>query len=1059
MSREQKWPAFDASRDLLSRAISRPVSVVAVVMLVLFFGALSVFELPIQLTPDITRPTISVSTTWPGASPVEVEAEILEEQEEVLRSVQGLTRMESTARQSNGEITLEFEVGTELDTALVRVSNQLSQVPSYPQNVDQPVVSTANAAGPPLAVIIIRSEHPSVSPRPYRTWVEEEITPQLERIPGVASVFMRGGQRTEMHVEFDIEALAARGITVSQVTQRIRGELADVSAGDFDVGKRRMVVRTMLAPEEAPDLERLVVATGPDQTPILLADVADVSLGLRKATDFAIADDDDAIALLPRREAGFNVLEVTEEVRATVLRLDEEEFDPEGLTIEVVDDQVDYILGALDVVRSNLLIGAILAVIVLLVFLRRLTAAGIIALAIPVCVLGTAIGMAALGRSINVVSLAGLTFAIGMVIDNSIVALENIDTWSKRVSDRRQAAWLGIKEVAGALLASTATTAAVFVPIILWQGEVGEILRDVAYAISLSVIISFFVAVLVIPSLAAVLVDAGEQARSADKMGIASWGERVRESISRASGWLGAGWVRSSAVVVIAVGLAVFVAWALLPKMEYLPNGNRNLVFSIILPPPGYSVDELERIGTANQKQMVEHTGVSKDGVPALRRSFFVGDPSFVLAGGVAEDPEQIRGIRDYMQKLNGSIPGAISFASQASLFANGIGEGRAVEIELSGPDLEAMIGLARKLFGQVQSAIPGARVRPVPVLDLGAPEFRVRPRRDEVSDLGVNSAELAAVVDTYIDGRIIGEWGPEGEPKIDVVLRAARPDDATSEDDLRLLRDAPVATSRGDIVPFGILAEVTTELGPTVIQRAERRRSVVLQVTPPDDVAFETAIETIEQDLLGPLEASGEIPSGIDVNLGGSAGKLADAQLQFGWVLLIALLISFLLLAALFEDFFAPIVVLVTVPLAAAGGVVALLGVDRFVNEQPLDLMTAIGFLILIGVVVNNAILIVDGAIARLRDGETLADAVTGGVRSRVRAIFMSTLTSLAGLMPMALSTGAGSELYRGVGAIMLGGLAVATILSLFVVPALFSLVWRLRRAVFGESGRWVSD
>jgi HAE1 family hydrophobic/amphiphilic exporter-1 len=222
--------------------------------------------------------------------------------------------------------------------------------------------------------------------------------------------------------------------------------------------------------------------------------------------------------------------------------------------------------------------------------------------------------------------------------------------------------------------------------------------------------------------------------------------------------------------------------------------------------------------------------------------------------------------------------------------------------------------------------------------------------------------------------------------------------------------------------------------------------------------VPFESAIETVETDVIGPLAASGDIPAGIEVNLGGSAGKLLDAQIQFGWVLLIALLISFLLLAALFEDFMAPVVVLVTVPLAAAGGVLALVGVDRFVNEQPLDLMTAIGFLILIGVVVNNAILIVDGAIARLRDGSPLDEAVAGGVRGRVRAIFMSTLTSLAGLMPMALATGAGSELYRGVGAIMLGGLAMSTVLTLFVVPALFTLIWRVRRAVFGEGGRWVS-
>jgi HAE1 family hydrophobic/amphiphilic exporter-1 len=867
---------------------------------------------------------------------------------------------------------------------------------------------------------------------------------------------MRGGQRTEVHVDFDVDALASRGITVSQLTGRIRAELADVSAGDFDVGKRRMVVRSMLAPDEASDLERVVVATGPDQTPIWLGDVADVSLGLRKATDFAIANDDDAIALLPRREAGFNVLEVTEQVRSTVERLNAEEFAPEGLEIVVVDDQVDYITGALDVVRSNLFIGATLAVIVLLVFLRRLTAASIIALAIPVCVLGTAIGMAALGRSVNVVSLAGLTFAIGMVIDNSIVALENIDTWSKRVADRKQAAWLGIKEVSGALLASTTTTAAVFVPIVLWKGEVGEILRDVAYAISLSVVLSLGVALLVIPSLAAVLLGAGDAATKRDAGRLARWGDQFRERITQASAWLGRGWVRSSAVVVTAVGLAVFVAWALLPKMEYLPNGNRNLVFSIILPPPGYSVPELQRIGEANQAKMVEHTGVEKDGVQALRRSFFVGDPSFVLAGGVAEDPEEIRGIRDFMQQLNGSIPGAISFASQASLFANGIGEGRAVEVELSGPDLEAMIGLARRLFGQLQEAIPGARVRPVPVLDLGAAEFRVTPRREDAANLGVNPGELAAVVDTYIDGRIIGEWGPEGEPKVDVILKPAG--HADTVDNMRMLVDAPVATSAGDIVPFSVLADVTTELGPTVIQRVERRRSVILQVTPPDDVPFESAIETVEKDVIGPLAASGDIPAGIEVNLGGSAGKLLDAQIQFGWVLLIALLISFPLLAALFEDFMAPVVVLVTVPLAAAGGVLALVGVDRIVDEQPLDLMTAIGFLILLGVVVNSAILIVDGAIARLRDGSPLDEAVAGGVRSRVRAIFMSTLTSLAGLMQMALAAGAGSELYRGVGAIMLGGLAMSTVLTLFVVPALFTLIWRVRRAVFGEGGRWVS-
>lgn len=1043
MNREE---TFDAARGILSKAIARPVSVISTVILVLFFGALSVFELPIQLTPDIARPTINVATNWLGASPIEVESEILEPQEDVLKRVPGLVEMESTARLGRGDITLEFEVGTNTDQALVRVSNQLGQVPRYPENVDQPVITTSNAAGPPLAVIIVRSEFESVSPAPYRTWIDETIIPEIERVPGVASVRVRGGRANEVQVDFDVDALAARNITVSQVANRVSAELADVSAGDFDMGKRRIVVRSMLKPQEASDLERIVIAASDEGVPIRLSDVATVRVGPSKAQDMAIADDDEAIAILPRREAGYNVLEVTEQLRDVVEELNEKQFAPEGLRIDVVDDQVGYIRGSIDVVRTNLMIGAVLAVLVLLIFLRRFTGAMIISLAIPVCVLGTSIGMALLGRTINVVSLAGMTFAIGMVIDNSIVALENIDSWSKKVDDSRLAAWKGIKEVAGALLASTATTAAVFIPIIAWQGEVGEILRDLAYAIALSVVISFGVSMLVIPSLAGVLLR-NQTNKELPLQRLAGWGEVVRTTIGNVTNWLAARSWRAALVALVAVISTIFIALTFLPKMEYLPTGNRNLVFGIILPPPGYSVEESYQTGFENQKVMMEHTGKEVDGVPAIRRSFFVGDPSLFLAGGVTEDPLRVRELRDFMQELHSRIPGVINFASQRSLFASGLGEGRAVEIELSGPDINALVGVARGMMGDIQKAVPGARVRPVPLLDEGAPELHIEPRRDEVADLGVSSAELSFISDVYIDGRKIGEWGKEGERKIDVKLRAAASNDA--EDALRLLNDAPVATSRGDTVPFSVLATMETRLGPTVIQRVERKRAVILQVTPPDDFAFEAAIEAVQEQVIQPRIDSGELPRSIGVNLGGSAGKLQEAQKQFAWVLLVALIISFLLLAALFEDFMAPIVVLVTIPLAAAGGVLGLMLIDTIIGDQPLDIMTAVGFLILIGVVVNNAILIVDLALARLRDGETLEVAVSDAVIHRVRPIFMSALTSLAGLMPMAVATGSGSELYRGVGAILLGGLFLSTLMSLFVVPSLFSLIWRVRSAL----------
>jgi HAE1 family hydrophobic/amphiphilic exporter-1 len=347
--------------------------------------------------------------------------------------------------------------------------------------------------------------------------------------------------------------------------------------------------------------------------------------------------------------------------------------------------------------------------------------------------------------------------------------------------------------------------------------------------------------------------------------------------------------------------------------------------------------------------------------------------------------------------------------------------------------------------MGVIGQAIPGAQIRPIPSLDLGAPELHVVPRRDEAAGLAVSGAELGLVVDAYIDGAIVGELGPQGEPKIDVALRALRPG-GHEVDDPEALASSPVATPSGDVVPLSSLARLEERLGPTLIKRIERRRSIVLQVTPPESVPLERAMASIRDDVIAPLREGGEIDRGIDIELSGTAGKLEQAKGRMLEVLLLAVLISYLLLAALFEDFLAPVAVLVTVPLAGGGGVLGLWLVDRYLAPQALDLMTALGFVILIGVVVNNAILVVDGALARLREGETLAQAVPRAVEGRVRPIFMSTATSVAGLLPLVIFPGSGAELYRGVGAIVLGGLAVSTVLTLYVVPSLFVVLWRVR-------------
>ncbi|MCB9787959.1 MAG: efflux RND transporter permease subunit [Deltaproteobacteria bacterium] len=1027
---------------LIGTAIERPTAVAVGVILVLLFGALSVADLPIQLTPDVTVPVVSVSTAWPGATPTEVESDVLDEQEKALKSLPGLVRMTSEATRSRGNITLELEVGASLEEALIRVNNLLSQVPDYPPNVRQPVISTADAGGSPLAVLVIRSKPRGRSVAEYRTWVEEVVLPRYERIPGVASIRHIGGRDHEVHIDFDPRRLAARGQTVGQVARAVQAELRDISGGDLSMGKRRYLVRTQVAPARPEALSKVVLAKGPDGTPIHLGDVAQVGEGLRKADAVGMVDGSPSMALLLQQESGTNVLEVTREIYAVTDELQAELLDPLGLVIEVVGDQVGYINGALDLVEQNILIGGALAMLVLLLFLRSFGAAAVVAISIPVSIVATLLGLSLLGRSINIVSLAGMAFAVGMVVDNAIVVLENIDTWRLRERSVKRAALEGAREVWGAILASTLTTAAVFLPIITWEDEVGELLRDVAMAVSLAVFASLVVSVLVIPSFSARLLRSRKG--SAGESTTAAW-TGVRGAIARSVHAVTRSKPLSLLVAAVGLGSTIFAAVTMMPPVEYLPTGNRNVVFGIINPPPGYSVDEMETIARRFQDEMLPHTGVEKDGFPALDRSFFVGSPDSAFMGAVSADPKRVSEVATLVRKAQKTIPGVFAFASQASLFGRRLGSGRSIELDLAGADLGALLALGGRLYGALSQAIPGAQIRPIPGLDPGAPEIRINPDRSELEAHGMGPADLGLIVDAYVDGAIIGKLGREGEPKRDVVVRATGLDTDTPE----ALAAAPVALPGGVFVPLGQLGRIDEELGPTIIQHIERQRAITLQVSPPDDMPFEEALRRVKDDVVGGMMSRGEIPPGIDIAYSGSAGKLDDAKQRFAQVLALAVLISFLLLSALFEDFLAPIAILVTVPLAGAGGVLGLRLVDATLGPQPLDMMTALGFVMLIGIVVNNAILVVDGALARIREGLELPLAVAESVHGRVRPIMMTTCTSLVGLLPLVLFPGSGSELYRGVGAVVLGGLALSTVLTIYVVPAVFTLLWRLRRAV----------
>jgi HAE1 family hydrophobic/amphiphilic exporter-1 len=1040
-------------------SIRFPVTTAVAVILLVLFGGIALLRIPIQLTPTVEEPEITVTTTWPGASPKEVEREIIEEQEEQLKSLEGLIEMESSSADSMGTITLTFQVGSDIDAATLRVSNRLEQVPSYPEDVDKPVIRSvdvnANAIG--WFTLLPSGDKPFEGDiSTLYDFVDDYIKPEFERVPGVAAANIYGGREREMHVIVDPARLAARQVTLNQLAAALDRENRNYSGGDFSEGKRRYIVRTVGEYLSPRDIENVVIAVK-NGVPIYLRDVGAVELGYRKATHEAYYRERRMIAMNAVKEPGSNVLDVMKGLRESVARINAELLAPRGLALNQVWDETDYIYSAIGLVRQNLFLGGGLAIVVLLLFLRSVTSTLVIAVAIPISVIGTFLLMLWFDRTLNVISLAGMAFAVGMVVDNSIVVLENIYRHRQMGKARFQAAYDGAREVWGAVLASTLTTIAVFVPVVFVQEEAGQLFRDIAIAISCAVALSLAIAITVIPSLSArilhVATPASRRLGFHNLFGLAGVARFLSDLLTRAVYWLCGGTVRRLAVVVGLTTVALGSSYILMPNAEYLPLGNQNFVFGFLLPPPGYNLEEMadlrlhytEKLGPLWETPEEDAKDLAGGGI---QHSFFVVLHDRAFMGARSRDPERARELIPEYQRVNQEIPGAIGFVNQASIFQRGLGEGRNIDIDLTGPELERLIELGGEVFMKVMQGIPGAQARPIPSLDLGNPEVQVLTHRRRAAEMNISNRDLGFTVSALVDGAKASDYQLEGK-EIDLKVMAQE----SFAHRTHLLHQMPIATPDGRLVTLGSVAEITETNGPVQINHRERQRAITIQLTPPEQTPLQTAMETVRNDILKPMEQAGRLGGLYRASLSGSADKLTQTFQSFKWNFLLAIVITYLLMAALFESFLYPLVIMFSVPMAALGGVLGLAAMNRFVSYQALDVLTMLGFVILVGTVVNNAILIVHQSLNHLR-AEELAprEAIRLATASRIRPIFMSVMTSVCGMLPLVLFPGPGSELYRGLGSVVVGGLLVSTIFTLFLVPSLFSLVMDARLALAGH-------
>jgi HAE1 family hydrophobic/amphiphilic exporter-1 len=496
--------------------------------------------------------------------------------------------------------------------------------------------------------------------------------------------------------------------------------------------------------------------------------------------------------------------------------------------------------------------------------------------------------------------------------------------------------------------------------------------------------------------------------------------------------------------VVLLTALSVFSALLLLPKMEYLPQGNRNLVISLLIPPPGLSYNEKREIGDQFFKATKELIGKDHDGLPGIENMFYVGADRIDIAGATSMRIQRAGELVPlFMNNIN-AIPGMFGVSMQAGIFQNRLGRGRTVEVDVIGNDMNQLVAATGTMFGVLKKEIPEAQIRPVPSIELLYPEIRIVPERDRLRSSGMTAADLGIALDVLMDGRKIGDFKEEGKKKIDLIVKASESDIETPEDLFR----SSLTTPEGKTVPVSSFSSMIRTTGISEIRHLERKRTFTLQVTPPFSIPLEEAMDIINTRVIPAIGSMGMMKQGMSVRMSGVADKLKETRKALQWNFALAALIAYLLMAALFGNFVYPLIIMFTVPLAAAGGIMGLRLVDALIAPSPLDILTMLGFVILIGIVVNNAILIVHQALNNLRyHGMDYKEAVLESTRSRLRPIYMSATTSIFGMLPLVLFPGPGSELYRGLGSVILGGLALSTVFTVFVIPSLLVFFIRMEK------------
>jgi hydrophobic/amphiphilic exporter-1 (mainly G- bacteria), HAE1 family len=1022
-------------KNLPAFSVRRPITIYMFISVLVLLGAISFMRLPVDLMPEVQNPSLTVRATYPGVAPEEVENLVTRPLEASLSSAPGIYRITSTSSEGSSTIRLSFDWDVNLDEAANEVRTRVDRVRgALPEDVEPPIIFKFDTTQFPIMSLAVSGDK---DPRELRTMLEKDIQPRLERLPGVAAVDIRGGLRREIHVKPSIEKLRSYNLSVAQISNILGRENRNRPVGPVDEGKYEVLVRSQ---GEFDNVEQIrnVVVTSRGGVPIYLKDVAEVEDTHEEIRQHLRIDDQPGVRFSIRKQSGANTVTVAERVREEIERI-QKSFP--GITIRPVFDSSKFITQSINNLRESAISGGILAVLALLLFLRNIRSTLIVAVSIPITVIGTFLLMYAGGFTLNTMSFGALALGVGMIVDNAVVIIENVFRHREGGMTHAEAAVFGTSEVSSALVASTLTSVAVFVPVLFQAGMTGIMFKQLAYIVAFSQIFSLIIGLTLVPVLCAkylrVRPPDAKRHRWMNKIVQVSGRalDGLDERYQRAIRWS----LNHRKTVVLGAVLLFAGSMALIPFIgfEMMPETDENELRVSLELPAGTRIevtDDLVKRMEAIIKRDVpemEHMMVEVGGGGFMGgTNTHTADITVQLVSKTERQrssQEIVNAIRSKLNLQPGMIVRARSSSNNSMMRRMGPGSsiGERVSVEIRGHDMQTAAEIAKRVKDVIES-VPGITDAQVSRRE-GMPEMLITVDRAKAASLGINSADIADTLETVVGGRRASEFRQEGQ-EYDVLVRLSQEQRAN----LAQLENVTVLTPAGQAVPIGDLVKMQRREGPVSIERQDQERLV--QVTANyANRDLGSIMRNIDRQLSGMT-----MPVGFSLNYGGEYEEQQRSFRELLFSLILAIVLVYMVMASEFESFRDPLIILFSIPLAAIGVCLAL-----FLTETTFNMQAFIGMILLAGIAVNNAIVLIDYTnLLRHRDKLLLKHAVELAGRRRLRPILMTTLTTILGLAPMSLGIGEGAEVQAPMARVVIGGMLTSTLITLLFIPTIYTMI-----------------